>query len=231
MSGLAVLKLLQRFTERSLRFNATVARRGEDAVACSLRPGARQTSDRSPRHRACNAPSHRTARSNADSPFTPRILSFMPSNFSTMTHLVMRPQHRLWVVLLALTTLGACRDTTFLTAPEDPQQATIPPCNSADCNTFRGLSNAALETPAAAASQVATSSLGDQALGTRLSDRIQQIRNDMNANRRDPARLQLLAVLADIDRALADQSRRADWPDLSMIRLNLEPFIINLGLR
>jgi hypothetical protein len=151
--------------------------------------------------------------------------------FSSLLSSRLRALWRLALFVLLIAPLGACRDATLLTAPEDPERPSVPPCASVDCSTFRNLTSSALEAPAAAASATAASSLGNRELGVRLRDRIQQIRNDIAANRRDPARLQLLAVLADIDRALADSSRRADWPDLSMIRLNLEPFIINLGLR
>lgn len=131
------------------------------------------------------------------------------------------------VRLLAVILLTACRDASVVSGP--PSAAT-PACTSADCAAFRSMSDAS----GAALVRTSTTLAGNlkgTSSGPGLKERLARLDGALAAGNRDMARLHLLGALSLIDQAIADPARRAELPDLTAIRLNLEPLILKLGLR
>jgi hypothetical protein len=128
-----------------------------------------------------------------------------------------------------LLTVAACRDVE-VTAPAADGPDALPPCTTEDCNRFRAL------TPSQGASLITqadflASALGGSRTATSIRGQLTTLRTAFARGDEVEARAALLGVLIDIDAAIADPAQRAYAPDLSAIRLNLEPFIFALGLR
>lgn len=128
--------------------------------------------------------------------------------------------------VLTLLLLTACGDAA-VTAPEAPPESL---CNSIDCNTFRSLGPTGLSPTITNASRVSRA-LRNASLGAQLSDRITSVQSDLAAGRNGEARATLLQVIASIDAAIGTTTNAADWPDLSAIRLNLEPVKVYLRIK
>lgn len=132
------------------------------------------------------------------------------------------------LVPLALLATVACQNTEFVTAPrENGSEA----CTSTACSAFPSLEVTTLKAPVAAAAQTARQSLKDQAFGAKLASGMEQAHAEMAAGKNDAARLTLVAVLKDLSQAFNNPAFVGDRPDLAMIRLNLEPLALKLGVR
>lgn len=134
------------------------------------------------------------------------------------------------LLALAASALAACSDTEFITAPESGADGTTA-CATADCTTFRQLDLGALDAPLTSATTIAQTSVRDRAFGAQLAQRLGLLRTDLAAGRQAHARIGLAALLSDLRVAEADATKAVDRPDFAAIRLNLEPLVINLGLR
>lgn len=135
---------------------------------------------------------------------------------------------RVAALLLPLA-FAACREAD-LTGPESPSDE-APICNTTDCVRFRALTPTTIAPLLAATTQMSTTSLSDAALGRRLASKISTLQSEITSGDETNAKVAMLALLLDIDNAMADSARRADLADLSAMRLNVEPIIIYLGLR
>jgi len=127
--------------------------------------------------------------------------------------------------------LGGCRDVTLLTGVSDPDS--VDPavtCTTADCGVWRSAPTASMVSLVSRSSEVAAG-LKNQALAVRIEGHLARMRTALGSGDAVGAGLSLLGALAAIDSGLANPAIRADWADLSAIRLNLEPVLIHLGLR
>jgi hypothetical protein len=138
-------------------------------------------------------------------------------------------QRSLSVVALVFA-FGACRDVE-VTAPEADAPDAPPPCTTPDCATFRSLSTTQVASLVSTSLTIVTTGIDNASTASRIALQLNRLRTaHANGNMND-ARASLLAALVEIDNAIADPSQRGDLPDLTAIRLNLEPLIVNLGLR
>jgi len=138
-------------------------------------------------------------------------------------------QRSLSVMALVLA-FGACRDVE-VTAPEADSPNAPPPCTTADCSTFRALSTTQSVALINTSINIATSAISNASTASRIERQLNRLKTAMTAGNLNDARASLLAALVEIDNAIADPAQRGDLPDLTAIRLNLEPLIVNLGLR
>jgi len=130
------------------------------------------------------------------------------------------------VTVAAAVSVIGCGDTVA-TAPEAPSESL---CATVDCNTFRSLGAAGLAPTFANATRVARA-LRNATLGADLATRIASVQSDVAAGRSGEARATLIQVVASIDAAIGTTSNAADWPDLSAIRINLEPVKVYLRVK
>lgn len=129
--------------------------------------------------------------------------------------------------LALLVAVTGCRDTAVVSGPATDPAAL---CGTADCTAFRAISTASARGLVKMASTLA-GKLRDQTLGKDLVDRFASLDQFMAAENVASSRLALISALATVDRGIRIAPRGQDAPDLSAIRLNLEPLIMKYGLR
>ncbi len=138
-------------------------------------------------------------------------------------------QRSLSVFALVLA-FGACRDVE-VTAPSADEPGAPPPCATPDCATFRALSTGQIASLVNTSLTITTVSLGNKSTASRIEKQLNTLKTTHAAGNMNDARSSLLAALIEIDNAMTDPAQMGDLADLTAIRLNLEPVIINLGLR
>jgi hypothetical protein len=132
--------------------------------------------------------------------------------------------------LLALA-LPACRDETLLTGVKNPDSVVQPPaCQTADCAAWRA-APASTMAPLVTRSNELVAVLGNPSLRSGLATPLTRMAEALGRGDSAIAAISLLGALSVIDAGLTDSNARGDWADLSAIRLNLEPLIVQLGLR
>jgi hypothetical protein len=136
------------------------------------------------------------------------------------------------LTLLALSlVLPACRDETLLTGVKDPDSVVQPPaCQTADCVGWRAAPPATMAPLVARSTQIAAV-VQDGTIKARLEAPLSRMADALGKGESGVAAISLLSALSVIDAGLANPNARGDWADLSAIRLNLEPLIVQLGLR
>ncbi len=138
-------------------------------------------------------------------------------------------QRSLSLVALVLA-FGACRDVE-VTAPDADTPDAPPPCTTPDCATFRSLSSTQVASLVNTSLTITTTAISNSGTASRIEAQLNTLKTAHAAGKMSDARSALLAALIEIDNAMADPAQRGDLADLTAIRLNLEPVIINLGLR
>jgi hypothetical protein len=125
------------------------------------------------------------------------------------------------VGVAAAVSLTAC-ESAAVNEPNPPGDTL---CSSADCVAFRALGPTGLAPTFTNATRVART-LRNTSLGTQLADRVTSIQSDVSAGRTAEARATATQVVTLIDSAIGNAANAADWPDLSVIRINLEPVLV-----